>query len=185
MRIVTFDLEIEKPIPVRKGKPDWPAAKRGECGMSCCVLYDNETERYHIYDMGTIDECLAHLNSADLIVSWNGREFDVPVLEALSGHMILSKHCDLLAMLWQRMGGHRKGYKLDDVATRTLGHGKDGSGESAPKLAASGRWAELHTYCICDVALTRELFNHVQEYGSIEDTDGNALTLELPTEDFA
>lgn len=184
-RVIVYDLEIAKPLPQRDGKADWDAAKRGECGVSCVVLYDSETNRYHLYDSHNLVDCITHLNSADWLVGWNSKEFDTNVMQGVTGQQITAKQYDILQAIWQALGNqYFKGYRLGDVANRTLGLNKTGNGESAPSLAAQGRWAELFDYCLNDVWLTKELFNHAIEYGWIIDANGEKLALSPPSEEF-
>jgi DEAD/DEAH box helicase domain-containing protein len=180
MRIVCWDLEIAKPIPLKNGKPDWDYARAGDCGISCVVLYDSQTERYHLYDMHNLPECVAHLNSADLIVGYNSIEFDTSVLQNVSGSQLTAPQYDILSEIWRALGHYQKGYKLGDVCGRALNLEKSGSGESAPSLAAQGRWAELMDYCLNDVALTKALYNYVVDEGGILDVNGHMLKLKAP-----
>lgn len=187
-KIGTYDLEIATPIPERDGQPDWDYARRGKCGLSVLVIWDSETGRPHFYDEHNLAAGLTHLNSCDLIVSWNGLQFDTPVIEALTKGKVTAPQYDILDHCWRALGSKKKGYRLGEVATRTIGMGKTGQGDSAPKLVAEGRWAELYDYCLNDVYLTRELVNHVIDVGGVIDTEGNLLRLEVPVagdEDYA
>lgn len=187
-KIGTFDLEIATPIPEHDGKPDWEWARKGKCGLSILVIWDSETSRPHFYDRHNLARAVIHLNACDLIVSWNGIGFDVPVIEALTDMKVRTDHYDILDHIWRSLGHRQKGYKLGEVAARTIGMGKTGDGESAPKLVAQGRFAELTDYCVNDVHLTRELFNHVVDVGGVMSTEGDLLTLEIPLpgkEDYA
>mgnify|MGYP001593743352 CR=1 FL=1 len=173
MGIICYDIEIAEEV-----QGDWDAAKRGEKGVSSVVLYDSDTERYHLYDENTIDECMDHLNSADLLVGFNCEEFDKPCLQGYTGTLIIRPQFDILLSIWQALGGRRtKGWRLDNVCERTLNLRKNGNGESAPKLYAEGRFGELFDYNLNDVFLTRKLFNHIVAYGTVVGPDGLPLQL--------
>jgi hypothetical protein len=181
MGVVTFDIEIEKMVEDLPG--GWEDAKRGLAGVASGVAYDSASGRYHLYDGHTLDSLGDHLEDADLVVSFNGRGFDVPALSGVLGRRLhLPRHYDLLKEIWDVAGRFYKGWKLHDVCMRTLGVGKTGHGEHAPVLAQQGRWAELFDYNLHDVWLTRELYNHVLKHGFVVDPDGEALELEAPEE---
>jgi DEAD/DEAH box helicase domain-containing protein len=177
MHYVVIDTEIEKEIPKdENGKLRWNAARSGECGLSCAVVYDSETERYHVYDKKSIRDLVLHLRAADMVVSFNGDGFDFPLLEAIyGGPLEISVSYDILQAIWDLLGKKTKGYKLNDISTRTLGISKTGEGSLAPVLWAEGRIAEVIDYCIADVWITKKLFDHIVEHGNITDIDGGKL----------
>jgi DNA polymerase elongation subunit (family B) len=177
MHYVVVDTEIEKEIPKdENGKLRWNAARSGECGLSCAVVYDSETERYHVYDKKSIRDLVNHLRAADMVVSFNGDGFDFPLLEAIYGDKLeINVSYDILQAIWDILGKKTKGYKLNDISTRTLGISKTGEGSLAPVLWAEGRIAEVIDYCIADVWITKKLFDHIVEHGNITDIDGGKL----------
>lgn len=178
VHVVCFDLETRKLADEVGG---WDALKRGEGGVSCLVVWDSITDHHHIYTSETLLAAAVHLESADVVLSFNGIEFDIPVLEGCIGRRVATKaHLDLLRLIWSAIAGRRKGNTLDETAKRTLGRGKIGSGTSAPRLAEEGRWQELFTYCAGDVFLTRDLFRFVQEHGGVIGADGKLLYLHPP-----
>lgn len=183
MRVIVFDIEIAKRVEDVPG--GWNAARQGECGVSCVCLYDNQTNRYHVYDQHTIQQCIDHLNTADLLVSFNGIGFDIPALEGYAGAAItVENHYDILAEIWKAAGRKVKGYRLGDVGQRTVGLEKSDTGTHAPELYARGRWGELVDYCINDVHLTKELFNHIVEHGFVISPDEEEFFIEKPAGDF-
>lgn len=180
MKILTFDLEIERPCD---GTPEgWAAARKGELGVSVVAVWDSEFGRPFLYGPQDLQRCVNHLNSADKLVGFNSSEFDAPILESLSGVELEADHYDILAHVWSALGTRKKGWKLNDIAQRTIGVGKDGRGAAAPILYAQGRYMELASYCIGDVWLTRELYNHIVDVGHILGPQGEELHLEQPIE---
>lgn len=196
MRVVTFDLEIAREVDEFPEK--WEAARQGKCGIASVVLHDSDTGRYHIYGpqvefdtkveefriagLGTLPECMHHLNSADLLVGFNSIEFDKPVLENFTQMSLTVAHYDILQEVWKAVGKKFKGYGLGPISQRTLGIGKSGTGEHAPILFKQGRFAELLDYNLNDVYMTRMLYNHILETGSIMDISNKPLELNVPTE---
>jgi len=178
--VVVFDIETRRLAAEVGG---WDALRKGEGGISCIVVWDNYTDSHNIYTSRTLEAAGRHLESAEYVLSFNGIEFDVPVLEGcLKRRLVLNGHCDLLQLVWNSISGRRKGNRLDEIAKRTLGRGKIGTGASAPTLADEGRWDELYAYCANDVFLTRDLFKFAGEHGGVVGADGNLLHLHLPLE---
>lgn len=164
--------------------------------MASVVLHDTDTGRFHVYmpqvkfekghmvvgNYDSIADCVHHLNEAELLVSFNGIDFDVPCLEGVTGIAITPDHYDILQATWNAVGQKHKGYGLGPICDRTLGIAKSGSGVHAPVLFQTGRIGELIDYNINDVHMTRELFNHIQEEGWILNTENRKLFLESPNE---
>jgi uncharacterized protein YprB with RNaseH-like and TPR domain len=169
---------MEIAVPVEELPGGWNDARTGEAGVACVCLWDSSTDRYHVYDEFTIAKCIDHLNSADLIVSFNGKGFDVPALEGFTGTEIYADHYDILEECWKSIGKRQKGYRLGELAPRTLGLEKSNTGEHAPVLFRQQRFGELVDYCINDVHLTRKLFEHIMVTGEVIDPDGEPLLLD-------
>ena len=177
-RILCWDLEISEPVSDKLG--GWEAAKRGDCGISALVISDSETGRYHIYDRHTLDEAVDHLNSADLLVGYNTVDFDSRVIFGVTGRYITVPQYDILLEIWNELHDRKKGYKLDQVAKATLGYGKSGNGEFATTLVKKKRWGDLFDYCLADVHLVQQLFDHIVDFGFIKGADGEKLHLNQP-----
>jgi DEAD/DEAH box helicase domain-containing protein len=175
--VVVFDLETNKLADEVGG---WDALRAGAGGISCLVVWDSITNHHNVYTTETLEMAALHLEAADVVISYNGLGFDIPVLEGCIGRRVETKaHLDLLRLIWQATT-LRKGNGLDEVGRRTLGRGKVGHGLSAPKLAAQGRWEELITYCAGDVFLTRDLARFVHEHGGVIDQHQDLLRLHVP-----
>jgi len=184
MRILTWDLEIRKPLESIDG--GWEAVRNGAAGISCLAIRDNETGRQHLYDEHTLDQAADHLNEADLLVGFNSLSFDSAVLRGVSGREICCPQYDILAKIWEALGRRQKGWRLDDVAARCVGLRKSGKGEYATALYAQRRFAELYDYCMGDVHITACVFNHIVANGWVLTPDGDQLHLDPPgTEDLA
>lgn len=182
-RLIIWDLEIEKSLddmPGETQEEQWDAVRQGDAGISCLVLFDSQTQRYHLYDKHTLNEAVDHLNSADLLIGFNTISFDSEVIHGVTGRYITVAQYDILHEIWKALGGRRKGWRLNDISKRLFGLEKTESGAGAPTLAKQGRWAELMDYCLNDVHLTRLLFNHVVAKESIPDKDGEEVFLARP-----
>lgn len=178
MRAITWDVEIaESPNDENGG---WASARTGRLGISCVALYDTASSRFYIYDAKTIDNCVAHLKEADVLVGFNNIEFDTPCLEGFAKCSLEVPQYDILLEIREVVGKFKKGYRLGQVAQRTLGLDKLDTGDHAPILYQQKRFAELHTYCMHDVALTRDLCNYIDQHGHIIGIDGTPVELEPP-----
>ena len=176
--VVCFDLETRRLADEVGG---WDQLKRGAGGVSCLVIWDNVSDHCNIYTAETLEAAAKHLESADVVLSFNGIEFDVPVLEGVLGRRLtIPVHLDLLRLIWNAISGRKKGNTLDETSKRTLGRGKTDKGTSAPRLADLGKWSELFAYCAGDVLLTRDLFRFVQEHGGVIGADDRLLYLHPP-----
>lgn len=178
MKILVWDLEIEKPVSEVEG--GWDEVRRGGAGISALVIYDSETGRYHIYDKHDLLEAVDHLNTADVAVGFNSISFDSEVLAGVTGEYITVPQYDILHEIWRALPTRQTGYKLDDVAMRTIGAGKNSNGEFATALVKANRWGRLFDYCLNDVHLTKELYNYVVEHGFVKAPDGSELYLDEP-----
>lgn len=170
---VAFDLELERSP---EGEEGWDAARRGELGISVACLYDSELDLYRFYDRHNLSALVEDLELAPLVVGFNSIDFDMPCLSGVVGRTPMIKgHFDILQEIWTALSGRRKGYGLGPVCERTLGLSKIGNGTRAPELLAEGRIAELYSYCLHDVFLTRLLFEHIILEGFIIDPSGDKL----------
>ena len=130
--------------------------------VSVVGVYDYLTDEYKCYCENEISLFEERLRSADLIIGFNIRKFDMPVL---APYLFLS--IDTLPILdlmeeIEKVRGHR--VSLHSVAQATLGVTKSGEGWNAVNLYDQGRMDELKKYCLNDVKLTKDIY----EYGCKE-----------------
>lgn len=162
MNYIVFDIETANP-PI-----DW--RDHAALGISWAACYFSKEDRYHHYRAAGVQAMAARLAGADLLVSWNGVGFDMPLLTTTLNKLNLPypdtlekmPHCDLMALVEQACGNK---LSLGEVALWTLGQGKIGTGVHAPELARQGLWDELASYCEHDVWLTKRLFLFAQQHG--------------------
>lgn len=152
-------------------------ARRGELGISVVCTYSFTEDSYKFWDDHNLEDLPDYLLSHDVLVSFNGIGFDIP---CLSGYMAqgipLNGHYDILAEIWnavEESQRYQKGWGLGPTCERTLGLSKTGKGDACHELVAAGRWAELYSYCLNDVALTKKLFQHIMATGYVISPDGD------------
>jgi hypothetical protein len=174
---IVLDLEIAHPV---REKADWDRARRGELGMSLACVYDGGLDSYRFYDAHNLSMLMDDLETAPLVVGFNSLEFDLPCIAGVAGRMpLVQGQYDILQKVWGAVGSRFvKGYGLGAIAERTFGIPKFSTGAHAPELYAAGRMAELYSYCLHDVFLTRLLFEHILCQGYIIDVNGDKLYLE-------
>ena len=180
-RTLYFDLEISKSLEECGGSWD---RVRQEGGVSILCIWDETEARPYFFDSHTLDEAAEKLCSADVVVSFNGRWFDVPLLENhFARTLAIKEHLDLFVLVKAALARDNKSWKghgLDALATNTLGRGKTGHGSHAPALARDGKWGQLVNYCLEDVLLTRDLGRFVAQNRFVIDRDGEKLALDVP-----
>lgn len=175
--IVIFDLETERLAADAgpDGRPiGWSLERRALMGISWGCAWCSDGHFRH-YDRQTIPALAKLLEEAGLVVSYNGRSFDVPLLEGvLERGLEIRRHCDLLAII-ERFCGRK--WKLDEMAKANNCAGKNGHGGHAPQLYRDGRFADLATYCERDVALTRDLFWDATNRGYLNAPNGGLIRM--------
>lgn len=182
MRAVTFDLETRH---LSSDLPNgWRDVMDGKAGCSAFVCWSSKEDRPYLFDENTLSEGVSLLEDADVVLGYNSASFDIPVLEALMGRKLaLRQHLDLYALiktaLLERCAPLR-GFRLGELAERTIGRGKSGESLEAPTLADRGLWASLFSYCLDDTILTRDLFRFAHKHRAVIGLDGELLPLSLP-----
>lgn len=130
--------------------------------VSVVGIYDYLAGEYRVYEESEISSLEERLSRAELLIGFNIRRFDLPVL---APYLFLSVDTlpvlDLMEEI-EKVRGHR--VALHSVAQATLGITKTGEGWNAVSLFERGKIEELKGYCLNDVKLTKEIY----EYGCRE-----------------
>ena len=157
---------------------------RARTGIALSVLYDDDLDTWTLHGENDLDDLARRLESAGEVVTYGGVRFDHPVLDNAVGRRIyIASELDLCDAIFAAKAGRRDPvgtWKLGEVCRRTLGARKFGEGSDAPKLYAAGRFAELATYAIRDVWLTRELLRFIRRFGYVIDGENRKLQIALP-----
>jgi len=174
--ILVLDVETQKSFKeIGKSK----AMGLSKLKVSVLCMYDYLTGTYSSYeekDMMMLDK---RLQAADLIIGFNIRRFDMPVLQPY-----LFKSVDQFPVLdllddIEKARGHRA--SLDSVARATVKEGKSGDGAEALVLFKEGRMEELKKYCQDDVRLTKNVYEYGCREGKIYFTSTwDFKTYEIP-----
>ena len=172
MRTIVLDLETKKLFnQVEAGKPEL-------LGVSVLGLWDSLDNSLEAFFEQELAKLWPILESADLVVGFNIKKFDLPVLDPYyPGDIFKLPTLDLLEVVKDAAGFR---LKLNDLARATLGRVKTGTGLAAYNFYKQGRLEELKNYCLTDVALTRDLFFHAQDFGHLKYLDLGNVVKEIP-----
>ncbi len=154
--ILVMDLETQKSFK-EVGK-----ARLEKLKISVAGVYDYMTDEFLIYEEKELMKLEKRLQDVDLLIGFNIRRFDMPVLAPYL--FMPTENLPVLDLLEdvEKVRGHRA--SLDSIAQPTLKQHKSGSGADALTLFKENRMDELKRYCLDDVRLTKEIY----EYGCRE-----------------
>src|SRR3989449_8166809 len=144
--IVYFDLETQKSADEVGG---WD--KISQMRMSIGVTYSTTRGDYRIYSERQVNDLIAELQRAGLVVGFNNLRFDY---EVLHGYTALDLRqlptLDLMLALQDQLQ-HR--LSLDAIAVATLGIQKTAEGMQAIHWFREGKLLKIAEYCCYDVKL--------------------------------
>ncbi|HUJ79345.1 MAG TPA: ribonuclease H-like domain-containing protein [Nitrospiria bacterium] len=157
---LVIDLETQHTFEEVGGRDRLEALK-----VSVLGLYSYAADRFQIYRESDLKDLELVLGRASLIIGFNLRRFDYPVL---SPYLPLPFErlptLDLLEEVTNALG-HR--VSLDSLADATLGAKKSGHGLDAIKYYRAGEFERLSDYCLTDVRLTRDLYEFGAQHGEL------------------
>lgn len=156
---LVLDLETKKSFEEVGGR------HFAELGVSVCCIYTYKDNEYRHFLEKELSRMENFLIDANLLIGFNIRKFDLPVLQPYFTSAVDKLPVfDLLEDLTEKLG-HR--VSLDSVAQATLNIGKTSSGLEAIRYFREGRWDELKSYCQNDVKITKEVFDYGLKEGEI------------------
>jgi len=157
MDIVYFDLETQRTFDEVGGR-----GNIRKLGLAVAVTYSTAAAAYHRYTEDQVDDLIAELKAADLIVGYNVLAFDYEVLRAYSDEPFEELNTvDMLAHLHHRL---RFRVSLNSVATATLNVGKSADGLQAVRWFRQGLIDEVLDYCQQDVEVTKDVYEYGRQH---------------------
>lgn len=134
--------------------------------LSVAGVYSYATDEFLTFTEPEMPAFQNLLAKTDLIIGFNTNYFDLPILQKYFS-LDLSKipSLDIMDDV-VRLVGHR--LKLDDLVSSTLGNKKSANGLMAVQYFREGRMDELKKYCLEDVRLTRDLYEHGLKNGEMK-----------------
>ena len=159
---IVIDLETQKNFKEVGGKNFLEQLK-----ISVCGVYNYETQELRAYREEELPEFEEVLKNTDVVIGFNHRHFDMPVLKPYLKQVKLDdfEYIDIMERL-QNVLGYR--VSLDKVATATLGTKKSGSGLQALEYYKQGQWDKLISYCLDDVKITRDIYEYGLKNGLVK-----------------
>lgn len=113
-----------------------------------------------------LEELFNLIERADVVIGFNVDQFDMQTMVPYyQGQIEQIPTLDIMLKIKDSVG-HRIG--LDAVAQETLGIGKTGDGLDAIRFYKSGQLDKLKEYCLNDVKVTRDIYDHGLKLGKIK-----------------
>ncbi len=164
MRRITFDIETEGEFLSNGNFSNLEVTVVG--------VYDSKTGEYSSYFKDELHKLWPIMERADMLVGFNSDHFDIPILNKYyAGDLTKIKSLDLLKEVKNALG---RRIKLDNLAEATLGKKKSGHGLEAVEWWKQGLYEKVRDYCIDDVKITEELYQHAKKHKILKykDFDG-------------
>ncbi len=180
MRKITFDLETKNFFQ------DVGSNDPTDLDISVVCIHDSENDQYSSFFESDFNKLWPILEQADMLISWNGDHFDIPILNKYyPGDLTKIKSLDLMKEVQKSLG---RRLKLDGVGEATLGRNKTGHGSEAVTWWRNGELDKLVSYCIEDVKLTKDLYDYAiankilkyKDLGGIKELKLNISEWEIP-----
>lgn len=174
--------EVVLDIETRNTFQDVGAYNPALLEVSLVGVYFYETDTFESFLKEDLPKLWPRLERADRIIGYNLIGFDYPCLQtSYTGNMMKLPTVDLLVEIEKQLGFR---IKLDDVAQATLGVGKSGHGLMAVEYWRKGEIDKLKEYCLQDVRVTRDVYEHALQQGDVSynDRTGQKRTIPLPIE---
>jgi len=163
MRKITFDIET------RNLFSDVNSTDSTALDISVVCLHDSLTNTYTSYLQEDFPKLWPILEQADMLITFNGDHFDIPLLNKYySGDLTKIKSLDLLVEVRNSLG---KRIKLDTIAEATLGIKKSGNGLEAVEWWKTGEIEKIIKYCIDDVKITKDVYDYAIKNGVLKYKD--------------
>jgi DEAD/DEAH box helicase domain-containing protein len=151
--------------------------------IAVVCIYEYETDTYSSYLQEDLGKLWPKLENADMLITYNGDHFDIPLLDKYyPGDLTKIKSLDLLKEVKNSLGFR---LKLDSIAQATLGHGKSGHGLEAITWWKNGEVDKIIKYCTDDVKVTKEIYDHAMKTSTLKFKDGPHIKeIRLNTKDW-
>lgn len=163
MREITFDIETRNLIPTM-GRGDMT-----RLDLAIVGVHDSETGAYTSYSQEELPQLWPIIEKADVLIGFNSDSFDIPLLNNYyPGDLTKIRSLDLLVEVYKTLG---RRIRLQNLAEATLGHGKSADGIKAVEWWQQGLYDKVREYCLQDVKVTRDLYDHALKHGKLKYKD--------------
>ncbi len=134
-------------------------------GVSVACAYDSKSDQFLTFFEKDLKDLIA-LCEERLVVGYNIRGFDLPVLVPYGLNL---KNVDAFDLMFDLEALTRQRFlKLETVAKGTLGTGKSADGLLAVEWWRNGEHQKVVDYCLQDVKVTRDIFQHGRTHGFVK-----------------
>ncbi len=148
---LVFDLETQKLAAEVGG---WGNIR--DLRLALAVTWDLDKDAWRTYFEEEVQELLADLLAAPLVIGFNHRRFDLEVLRPYTPLDLKAVRCaDMLDVIKARLGFR---VSLASLAEANFGEGKSADGVQSVQWFREGRFDLIESYCRKDVELTGRLY---------------------------
>lgn len=174
MKVLTFDIETTNTFD-EVGSPN-PA----DLDLAVVCVHDSDTDEITHYFKEDLGKLWPLIESAGMLVSYNGDHFDIPLLDKYyAGNLKDIKSLDIMREVKNVLG---RRIKLDDIASATLGESKSADGLQSIIWWRQGKIDEVVSYCKQDVRVTRKVYDFAMQNGYLNyDNRGTKDKIALDT----
>ncbi|MEQ1561389.1 MAG: ribonuclease H-like domain-containing protein [Nitrospira sp.] len=154
MRKIVFDIETKNIFQ------DIGSRNPADLDISVVGLYEYETNKYHTFLQEEFEEMWKIINKADVLITFNGDYFDIPLLNKYYKKAGLGDLADIrsLDIFREIKNSSGRWLKLDKIAEGTFGINKSGDGLEAVKWWREGEIDKIKKYCLDDVKITKDVY---------------------------
>lgn len=151
--------------------------------VSCVGIYDYKDESLKIFMENELSALFSIMEQASIVIGFNIVSFDFSVLDPYyPGDIFQFKTFDILDDIKKILG---RRLALNDILAATLNKKKSGHGLDAITFYREGQLEKLKKYCLDDVALTREIFEHGSREKKIHYLDSSGkMTINVDWEKY-
>ncbi len=154
MERVVFDIETKNSFADVGGRDNLKALEASLIGA-----YSYDGDKYFTFEENQFDDFGELARGANVLITFSGIRFDVPVLEKYYKFKISAiPHFDILDEIEKTLG-RRIGLNVLAEANLGTGAGKTGHGMDAIEYYRNGEMQKLKDYCLQDVKITKEIFD--------------------------
>lgn len=157
---LVFDIETKNSFADVGGRENFR-----NLDVSVVGVYSYGKDEYFCFDESEFDKFGEVARSADLIITFNGRSFDIPILEKYFNFKFSAlPHYDIFEEVTAKLG-RRIGLGALAEANLEGGEGKTATGMDAIRFYQEGKIDELKKYCLQDVKVTKGIFDLIKTRG--------------------
>jgi DEAD/DEAH box helicase domain-containing protein len=159
MRKIVLDLETKNSFQ------DVGRREPRALDISLVGIYDSADDSYKSFLENELGALWPLLEASDVIIGFNTIGFDIPILNKYyPGDLLAIKQIDIMREIEVKLG-RRVG--LGAVATGTLGSSKSADGLQAIRWWREGAIDKIRKYCLEDVRITKEIYDHALMHGKL------------------